>query len=258
MKNKFFYLTLTNVILNLLILNNISFGQNSTSKQLEHMPVELEKEFALSSLPKHLQANAAIYLLDLQKGYYLYRKGSNGFTCFVARTEWEWADFSEDNAAPISFDEEGTKTILPVYFDVAKMRASGKYSAIQVRDTIAKRIRKGIYKAPSRPGISYMLSPIMRTYPGKKVIVNIQGPHYMFYAPYITNASIGGLPNSQHPVLVNPTEQVLGDGKSPYNFIIIPVGEMEKAKIIEEHKYLLERLIAFKAYYKVESREVHH
>ncbi len=258
MKNRFISVIIFNLILSLLIFNNFSFAQDAINRQLEHMPVELERDFALSSLPKHLQADAAIYLLDVQKGYYLYRKGSNGFSCFVARTEWEWADFSEDNATPISFDEEGTKTIMPVYFDVAKMRASGKYSALQLRDTIVKRIRKGIYKAPSRPGISYMLSPIMRTYPGKKVIVNIQGPHYMFYAPYITNADIGGLPNSQNPVLVNPTEQVLGNGKSPYNFIIISVGEMEKAKIIEENKNLLDRLIAFKTYYKVESMEKHH
>lgn len=258
MKNKFVYQTAIHVILNLLILSNISLAQDTTNKQLEPMPKELERDFALSSLPKHLQADATIYLLDIQKGYYLYRKGNNGFSCFVARTEWEWADFTEDNATPISFDEEGAKTIISVYFDVAKMRAGGKYSALQLRDTIVKRIQNGIYKAPSRPGISYMLSPIMRTYPGKKVIVNIQGPHYMFYAPYMTNADIGGLPNSQHPVLVNPTEQVLGNGKSPYNFIIISVGEMEKAKIIEENKDLLDRLIAFKSYYKVESMEKHH
>jgi len=56
-----------------------SAAQKTTDTQLEKWPVDLETDFALSSLPKHLQSGATVYLLDPQKGYYVGRQGSNGF-----------------------------------------------------------------------------------------------------------------------------------------------------------------------------------
>ncbi|MGI8950577.1 MAG: hypothetical protein ACR2FN_03220 [Chitinophagaceae bacterium] len=88
------------------------------------MPVKLEKDFALSARAFHLRNNATVYLLDTQKGYYIAHKGSNGFICFVTRTEWKWGKFRKDVAAAISYDAEGARTIFPVYQDVAAMRAS--------------------------------------------------------------------------------------------------------------------------------------
>ena len=137
-------------------------GQTAGDWKLEKMPVGLETDFALSALPPHLRDGATVYLLDPEKGFYVGRRGTNGFVCFISRTEWEWAEFRQDLAAPISYDAEGARTIMPVYLDVAAMRASGKYSPLQIRDTVIKRIRRGYYKAPSRPGISYMEAPMMR------------------------------------------------------------------------------------------------
>jgi hypothetical protein len=48
------------------------------------MPAALETDFALSALPTQLRDGATVYLLDPAKGYYMARKGSNGFICFVA------------------------------------------------------------------------------------------------------------------------------------------------------------------------------
>jgi hypothetical protein len=132
------------------------FAQTTNNSKLEKMPADLETDFALSALPPHLRNAATVYLLDPSKGYYIARQGTNGFVCFIARTEWEWTEFRDDVATPISYDAEGAKTILPVYLDVAAMRASGKYSPAQVKDTIIARIKTGHYKAPSRPGISYI------------------------------------------------------------------------------------------------------
>ncbi|HVX52621.1 MAG TPA: hypothetical protein VHB48_20845, partial [Chitinophagaceae bacterium] len=97
--------------------------------KLEKMPPDLETDFALSALPQQLRDGATVYLNDPCKGLYISRKGTNGFVCFIARTEWEWAEFRQDVATPISYDAEGAKTIMPVYIDVSVMRASGKYSA---------------------------------------------------------------------------------------------------------------------------------
>jgi len=241
------------------------FAQNpggSSDWKLETIPVNLETEFALSALPAHLRKDATVYLLDTEKGYYIARQGSNGFICFVARTEWEWAEFRKDLTTPISYDAEGAKTIFPVYQDVAAMRASGKFTALQIKDSIIDRINKGIYKAPSRPGISYMLAPIMRVYPAmpdNKNIVTMSMPHYMFYAPYITNTDVGIKPDAhQGPMLVNPDQWVLGERKGPHGYIILPADEAEKAKIMDESKELVKRLVAYKAYFKVNPGGMHH
>jgi len=231
------------------------FAQKPADPKLDKMPVALETDYALSSLPPQLRPGATIYLLDPAKGYYIARKGSNGFICFVMRTAWEWAEFRNDVVTAMSYDAEGTRVIFPIYMDVAAMRASGKFTALQVRNIVIDRIKKGIYKAPARPGVSYMLAPVMRTYPATPAehkVLTMQMPHYMFYAPYITNDDIGNIPNGQAdgPFLVNPEAMFLGKRKAPYGYIIVPAGEKERAKIVADNKALLKRLADYKAFLK--------
>jgi hypothetical protein len=230
-----------------------AYSQKASDAKLEKMPVDLERDYALSALPPHLRNGASIYLLDPAKGYYLAKKGTNGFVCFIARMEWEWGEFRNDYTMPISFDAAGVKAIFPVYQDVAAMRASGKFTARQIKDIVIDRIHKGVYKAPSRPGISYMLAPIMRGYPGDpnhNRIVTMSMPHYMFYAPYMNNDDIGG-DTSMGPFVGNPDNTVLGDRKGPYGYVILPAGDAEAAKIIKDNGDLLKRLAAYKSYYKI-------
>jgi len=235
------------------------FGQTPGDWKLEKMPADLETDFALSALPPQLRDAATIYLLNPDKGYYISRQGTNGFVCFIARTEWEWAEFRQDVATPISYDAEGSKTIMPVYIDVASMRASGKCSPTQIRDTIIARIKRGYYKAPSRPGISYMEAPMMRVYtsnnPGNNHVASMSMPHYMYYAPYLTYSDLGLDSNSTlQPFLVNPDAMILGDGKKgPYAYLITPLNEAETAKIRESGQALLKRLEDYKPYFKVEN-----
>src|ERR1700744_4238773 len=98
-----------------------SHAQGSADWQLDKMPVDLETDYALSALPPHLRHDATVYLLDPQKGYYVGRQGSNGYISFVARTEWQWADFRADLCTPISYDAEGARSIFPIYIAVAAM-----------------------------------------------------------------------------------------------------------------------------------------
>jgi hypothetical protein len=232
-----------------------AFAQKTAVPQLEKMPVSLETDFALSSLPPQLRPGATIYLLDPAKGYYIARKGTNGFICFVMRTAWEWAEFRNDIYTAISYDAEGARTIFPVYLYTAAMRAGGKLTALQVRNNIIDKIKKGIYTAPARPGISYMLGPMMRTYPGTPAsnkVLTMKMPHYMFYAPYMTNTDIGNIPNGEAdgPMLVHPESLFLGEKKAPYGYIIVPAGEKERATIIAENKDLLKRLGDYRAFLK--------
>jgi hypothetical protein len=229
-----------------------SFGQKSANWKLERMPASLEMDFALSALPAHLREAATVYLLDPDKGYYIGRQGTNGFSTFINRTDWEWAEFVQDSYAAIGYDAEGAKTYLPVFFAVAEMRASGKYDPSQIRDTILKRVKDGTYKAPSRTGVSYMLCPILRTHvDSTSGIVNMVMPHYMFYAPGVDNTDIGGVWDAHSPYAINSGAN-LDKEHSIFNYIILPAGDTEKARIIKENKDLLRRLAEYQSCLRIE------
>jgi len=245
----------------ILFISTRNFAQGTADWRLEKMPVDLETDYALSALPPHLRNDATVYLLDPQEGYYVAHQGSNGYICFVSRTEWEWSEFRNDLCTPISYDAEGARSIFPVYIAVAAMRASGKYQAAQIKDSIMNRIITGVYKAPSKPGISYMLAPVMRVYPGTPDIkepITISMPHYMLYAPYLTDENTRFKPGTEGLILTNPGNSILGDGKGPYGYVIVPANETEKAIIVEDGKDLLKRLVAYKAYFKTKPGSGHH
>lgn len=237
-------------------------AQTAAGWQLDKMPTDLETDLALRALPSNVRASATVYLLNPAKGYYVSRQGTNGFVCLVSRTDWEWGEFRRDIYCPIAFDPEGAKTIWPAYRDVAAMRATGKFNALQVKDTIAGRIRKGVYRAPGRPGISYMLAPVMRVYtgmPGDRTVATMSMPHCMFYAPYLTAADVGT--NNEHPggpLLINPGNTVLGERKGPFGYIVMAVSDAETAKIRADGKDLLKRLAGYSPYFKLSSEPMHH
>jgi hypothetical protein len=239
-----------------------SRSQTPDGKPLDKMPADLETALALSALPPTVRPAATVYLLDPAKGFYVARKGTNGFACLISRTEWEWGKFRNDLFAPMGFDPEGVRTIFPIYRDEAAMRASGKFTALQVKDTIINRIRKGIYKAPAKGGICYMLAPVMRVYtgnPGDESVKTMNMPHYMFYAPYLTNADVGTDPNSPNgPWMVNPDEGVLGVRKTPYGYLIMPPNEKETAKILSDNKDLLKKLADYSPYFKTDGMAMNH
>src|ERR1700709_1903260 len=81
-----------------------TYSQSTDAAVLEKMPADLETDFALSALPPHIRAGATVYLLDPAKGYYVARPGTNGFICFVVRTEWERGSYRSDLATAISYD----------------------------------------------------------------------------------------------------------------------------------------------------------
>ena len=232
----------------------ISCGQETKGWQVDKMPIDLETDFALSALPEHLRDGATVYLLDPQKGYYVGKQGTNGFAALVVRTEWEWAEFVPDSYTAVSYDAEGVKTYLPAYFAVAEMRATGKYSPQQIKDAMIKRIKDGTYKAPSRPGLSYMLCPVHRTHVDARGVINQILPHYMFYAPGVDNSDIGGKWDGHSPFAIGSGE-FLDKKNSIFNYIIVPVGETEKAKIVEDNKELYNRLVAYRNYFKMEASE---
>ncbi len=192
------------VIAGLLFSLAASAAEKQTSKamnKIESLPRDLEIQLALSALPPHLRDNATVYVLNPDRGFEVARKGTNGFYAFVARTgddtfrgSWPLTRYRDDILYPISFDSAGAKAQMRVFFDAAKMQARGTPPE-ELKKIMQERFKKGYYKAPARAGISYMLSPILRTYFNPEVsdrVVTINYPHVMYYAPNISNEDIGG------------------------------------------------------------------
>lgn len=248
----------------LVICCSVSLAQQKTDGWLlDKMPVDLETEYALSALPKHLREGATVFLLDPKKGYYLAKKGTNGFSAMVNRTQFDWIDFVPDMYEAISYDSAGSQVYLKPFFDVASMRATGKYSPLQIKDTIVQRINNGKYKPVTRVGISYMLSPIQRVHADGGGMANAVMPHFMFYAPCVDNKDIGGgwIPGGHQPFVVNSgpaldkAHYTLDKTHSIFNYIIIAAGEVEKVKIIEDNKELIRRLLEYKSCFTIDTRQ---
>lgn len=170
-------------------------------------PMSKAEEMALAegAGPPALAAEATLWVLG-ERGYEVAREGSNGASCLVSRDR-------VDTLEPICFDAEGTRAILPVYLERARLRAAG------LDDEIEGRIRAGFesgrFSAPSKPGIAYMLSEHNRVFNGREVIS--YPPHIMVYAPYATNADIGA--DMSDPFL----PWVLNEG-DPHAYIIVVTG----------------------------------
>src|SRR5712675_3176632 len=142
------------VVLALLFSLTVSAQNNGTAKgtnKLAPLPRDLEIQLALSALPPHLRDNATVYVLNPDKGFEVARKGTNGFHTFVARTgddsfrgTWLLKEYRDDILYPISFDEAGAKTQMPVFFDAAAMQAKGIPSE-ELKKIIQERYKTSYY-----------------------------------------------------------------------------------------------------------------
>ena len=215
--------------------------------KIEPLPRDLEIQLALSALPAHLRDNATVYVLNPDKGFEVARKGTNGFHAFVARTgddtfrgSWPLTAYRDDILYPISFDDAGAKAQMRVFFDAAEMQAKGTPPG-ELKKIIKDRYKAGYYKAPERAGISYMLSPILRTYFNPEEndgVVTMNYPHVMYYAPNVSNEDIGGgKPAGMYPFVIMP---------GPHGYFIQPIDLTEREAINKEYGEMLARLCKIK------------
>jgi hypothetical protein len=220
---------------------------STVTNKIEPLPRDLEIQLALSALPPHLRDNATVYVLNPDKGFEVARKGTNGFHAFVARTgddtfrgAWPLTEYRDDILYPISFDSAGAKEQMRVFFDAAEMQAKGTPPG-ELKKIIKDRFKKEYYKAPERVGISYMLSPILRTYfnPDENdSVVTLNIPHVMYYAPNVSNEDIGGGKlGGMYPFVIM---------QGPHGYIIQLLGPAGRAAINKEYEEMLARLCKIK------------
>jgi len=204
------FFTLWGVLISSVALDGSAAAQStpSTASGPPLMDRQAEIALALGACPPSVASKAAVYVLE-KSGYVKVRDSQNGFTAIVQHV----LPTSQD---PQCMDAEGTRTILPRYLKVAELRAQGK-SPEEIKRFVADAWAKGVFQAPTRPGIDYMLSTENRT-PDEKGAVVPFPPHVMFYAPYLTNADLG----SEGQAAAGPAF-VAGE-ETPSALIIVPVG----------------------------------
>jgi len=159
----------------------------STDRGTQLLSQGFEVELALSAGPDHLRADATVYVFGM-RGYEKVKEGSNGFTCLVNRDGQQAGDRT---LRPTCWDAEGGATIVPVMLRVGELLAQRK-SADEVRRDIDASFDKGRFSAPHKAGIAYMLRGDVQVDPdGRQVSGQSFPPHYMIYAPGVSNRDIG-------------------------------------------------------------------
>jgi hypothetical protein len=170
------------------------------------VPRDEQISIALSAAPKAIREKATVYVLG-PKGFEKAREGTNGVSCLVGR---HFTKSGETTIEPECYDPEGSRTLLLADLYGEELRAKGTPEA-EIKPDIKNGFKDGQFKAPSKPGVRYMLSSDNRLGPtpdGKTVYVP---PHFMFYAPYMTGKDLGY--DSVAPFLVQPGE--------PYTTMIV-------------------------------------
>ena len=216
-------------------------GAHATDTTLERMPPKLETQYALSALPPAMRNHATVYILDPKTGYQLEHQGTSGVTCLVERTAWEQADFRNDIYVPLCYDAAGSKTYLKVIMDAAALRVQGVRPAV-LKAEIEKRYKDKTYTVPDKPGVSYMIAPVMRTWMLPDWHVHTMPmQHLMFYAPNLTDEDIGSAPSSfpLYPF-------VFKEGIAQQSYIIQVLGEAERGRIMADEKPLLDELCGYR------------
>lgn len=163
---------------------------------------------ALAAGPPSIRDAAGVYVAT-PRGFELARASTNGFHCLVERS-------FPGAFEPQCFDEEGSRTLMQATLLTARLRGEGR-SEPEVRAAVAAAWAAGELRAPTRPGINYMLHPENRVPvdPEGTTIVPY-GPHLMFYVPYLTNRDLGSDGSPAAPTFV------INEGQ-PGAYAIVPV-----------------------------------
>ena len=169
------------------------------------LPLAQEIALARSAAPPEV-SRAATVLVRRSGRYDVASEGTNGVTCYVARS---WPESIE----PHCFDAEGAATILPIHLREAELQEQGQSRAEIERDR-DEGLRTGRFHLPTRPAMTYMMSSGQILFDDDGKPVGKWHPHLMIYVPYITSTALGlGEPPSTKAAVVvdegSPTANIM-------------------------------------------------
>lgn len=163
------------------------------------VPRDQQTSLALSAAPEEVRDKATVYILG-PKGFEKASEGTNGVSCLVSR---HFATPTETTIEPMCYDAEGSRTLLLADLYMEELRSKGIPDA-EIKTEVADGYKAGRFKAPSKPGIRYMLSSDNRLGPTPNHKTVHIPPHFMFYAPYMTGKDLGFDSDSAAAFLVEP------------------------------------------------------
>lgn len=171
---------------------------------------DMEIRLAASAAPTSVSEQATI-LVWTGDTHEVARRGTNGVTCYVAR---DWPDSLE----PHCFDEEGSRTILPIHLRQMELRDQGRTTE-EIDAEVARGLADGTFRLPTRPAMSYMMSAGQELVSDDGTPVGAWQPHLMIYYPYLTaeDMGLGPVPSTEAAILVDPG--------TPFSNVMIVVKE---------------------------------
>lgn len=163
------------------------------------VPRDLQIALALSAGPDGVRENATVYVLGA-KGFEKAREGTNGVSCLVTR---HFVTSAETSIEPMCYDPEGSRSLLQADLYAEELRSKGTPDP-EIKTEVESGYKSGRFKAPSKPGIRYMLSSDNRLGPTPDHKTVHVPPHFMFYAPYMTGKDLGFDSDAAAAFLVQP------------------------------------------------------
>jgi hypothetical protein len=184
------------------------------------MAPEMEIALARSAAPEGVSAHATIKILT-DFGYKVAAHGDNGFVCIVMRgwggplftpVQLRALVYDAKLRAPICFNPVASRTMLPLEELRTRLGIQGK-DPDQIAEAVQEAYTKGELPKMETVAFAYMFSADQ--YLG--AAAGSWHPHVMVYAPYNSNAMMGGNP----PGSMLPA--VGDDAGTPFAVTVIPV-----------------------------------
>jgi hypothetical protein len=218
--------TTTLVLLSLLAtLDSVSVhAQGSQYPALSEylMPRDAEMALARSAAPVDISDRATIKVLT-KSGFEVAREGDNGVVCMVMRgfsaptyTPAQFRNLVYDPTvrAPICFTAPAARSVMPYYELRTRLAIEGK-GPDQIAESVQAAYVKGELPRRDEVTFAYMWAAHQHLGPG----IGAWRPHLMLFAPYYTNAMVGG------NEFGGPLPQVSDDAGTPFTVVVIPVDE---------------------------------
>lgn len=199
-------------------------AQTPSRPPLEKYLMAKDAEIALarSAAPASISGRATIRVLTAS-GFQTAAQGDNGFVCLVMRG-WSAPTYTPaqlrnlvydaDVRAPICFDPEAARTVMPYYELRTKLGMEGK-TPDEITSALESAAVKGTLPERARVSFGYMWSADQHLGPG----IGHWHPHMMIFAPFYTNAMLGATEFG------TPQPFVSDDSGTPFAVTVIPVDD---------------------------------
>ncbi|HUB30547.1 MAG TPA: hypothetical protein VL967_12660 [Terracidiphilus sp.] len=185
------------------------------------MPQAAEVSLAKSAAPAGISDHATVKVFT-SSGFRIVHEGDNGFVCMVMRgftgaptytplAVRTYIAYDPKTRAPICFDPQAARTVLPYYEFRNKLALEGK-TPEQIAEAVQAAYISGEIPQRREVSFAYMWSADQILGPAGH-----WHPHMMVFAPYYANSMLGGNADSQHLPAVGD------DSGTPFAVITIPV-----------------------------------